>query len=58
VSCARQAPVLVVYNEYMPVTGVLARVSTPFDEQDRVDLVRKSDPSRVTSPDSAKDRHL
>ena len=39
-SCARQARVLVVYNEYMPVTGVLAPVPTPFDEQDRVDLVR------------------
>jgi len=29
-----------VYNEYMRVTGVLAPVPTPFDEQDRVDLVR------------------
>ena len=32
--------VLVVYNEDMPVTGVLAPVPTPFDEPDRVDLVR------------------
>ena len=41
-----------VYNERMPVTGVLAPVPTPFDEHDRLHLVRlrTAFARRVASP--------